>query len=109
MGSSLSNLLDARSLVERQHHRPRHGIGHAEAAVQQIAADNLAAWKDSGVVMTLKWHSAEDPDVCATCRARHGTVPKIADAEIGVNLPPHSACSSARCRCHFRPWVFSIG
>jgi len=75
---------------------------------QQTAADNLAAWKASGVVKTLKWYSAADADVCATCRAHHGAVLNLSDAEIGVNLPPHPGCSSARCRCYFRPWDISI-
>jgi len=50
--------------------------------VQQTTAHNLAAWKDSGVVKTLKYYSAEDADVCATCRAHHGAILNISDSEI---------------------------
>jgi hypothetical protein len=42
--------------------------------VQQTAAHNLAAWKASGVVKTLKWYTAQDTDVCAACQARSGAV-----------------------------------
>ena len=41
--------------------------------VQQTAAHNLAAWKDSGVVKTLKYYSARMP-TCAR-RAEHTTAP----------------------------------
>ena len=53
--------------------------------VQQTAAQNLIAWKASGVVKALRWYSAEDADACAPCRARHGAVVNTADAAIGVN------------------------
>jgi SPP1 gp7 family putative phage head morphogenesis protein len=76
--------------------------------VQQTAVQNLIAWKVSGVVKTLRWYSAEDADACAPCRARHGAVVNTADAAIGVNLPPLSTCSSARCRCYFRPSGISL-
>jgi len=35
--------------------------------IQETAAQNLTAWKNSGVVKTLKFFSAEDADVCAAC------------------------------------------
>jgi len=76
--------------------------------VQQTTAHNLAAWKDSGVVKTLKYYSAEDADVCATCRAHHGAILNISDSEIAVNLPRLPTCSSKRCLCYFRPWDISI-
>jgi hypothetical protein len=76
--------------------------------VQQTAAENLAAWKASGVVKTLRWYSAEDTDVCAACKAQHAIVVDVSDAEISVNLPPLLACSSTRCRCYFRPCEVSI-
>jgi len=76
--------------------------------VQESAATNLTAWMNSDVVKTLKYFSAEDADVWALCRAHHGTIVKTADAEIGVNLPPLSNCSSPRCRCYFRPCNISI-
>jgi len=76
--------------------------------VQETAAQNLATWKTSGVVKTVKYYGAQDTDVCAACRARHGVVVNISEAEIGTNLPPLPACSSGRCRCYFRPWDVSI-
>jgi hypothetical protein len=76
--------------------------------IQQTGADNLAAWKNSGVMKVPKYYSAEDADVCASCRAHHGAIVSISEAEIGVNLPPLPTCSSARCRYYFRPWDISI-
>ena len=76
--------------------------------VQQAAVLNLAAWKASGVVKTLKYYSADDANVCAACKAHHGGVVSIWDAEIGANLPPLPDCSSRRCRCYFRPEDVSI-
>ena len=76
--------------------------------VQQTAVHNLAAWKQSGVVKTLKYFSAEDADVWAACKARHGVLVDIAEAEIGVTLAPLPAFSSTRCRCYFRPWDVPI-
>ena len=78
------------------------------ALVQRANADNLAAWKHSGVVNSLKWYSAEDEDVCPACRAHDGRIIPISDAKLGVNLPPHEACISTRCRCYFRPSDISI-
>ena len=76
--------------------------------IHETAAQNLLAWKNSGVVKTLKYFSAEDEDACASCRAHDGTIITIADAEISVNLPPLLTCSSSRCRCYFRPRDISI-
>ena len=76
--------------------------------VQQIAVDNLAAWKASRVVKTPKWYTAPDADVCAPCRSHHGAVVNVSDADIAVTLPPLPACSSTRCRCYFRPCDISI-
>ena len=76
--------------------------------VQETAAHNLAAWKTSGVVKILKCYSADDAHVCATCRAHHGAVVNVSNTTIGVDLPPHPACSSRRCRCYFRPWDVSV-
>ncbi len=76
--------------------------------VQQTAADNLAAWKASGVLKTLRRYSAEHADVCAPCRAPRGVVINLSEAEIGVALPPLPGCSSTRCRCYFRPWDISV-
>jgi SPP1 gp7 family putative phage head morphogenesis protein len=76
--------------------------------LREVATGNLHAWKESGVVKTLKYYSAEDTDVCAPCRQRHGTIVMIADGWIGGNLPPIDACVSGRCRCYFRPWDVSL-
>jgi hypothetical protein len=77
------------------------------AFVQETAAANLAAWKRSGVVKTLKCYSAEDHDVCETCRHHDGNIIKIEEAVIGVNIPKFDACSCVQCRCYFRPWDIS--
>ena len=76
--------------------------------IHETAAQNLTAWRNSGVIKALKFLSADDPDVYVRCRALHGAIVSISDAEIGVNLPPLPACSSARCRCYFQPWDISI-
>jgi SPP1 gp7 family putative phage head morphogenesis protein len=77
------------------------------ALVKATASQNLAAWKKSGVVKTLKCYSAEDDDVCATCRQRHGSIVQIEEAVIGVNIPKFGDCARAQCRCYFRPWDIS--
>jgi SPP1 gp7 family putative phage head morphogenesis protein len=69
-----------------------------------IGSKNLDAWRASGVVKTVKYYSAEDDDVCAECKKRHGSIIGIDDAKMGVNLPPLDVCSGKRCRCYFRPW-----
>jgi hypothetical protein len=72
-----------------------------------LARNNLDAWRASGVVKTLKHYTAEDAGVCAERSNRHGSITAIGDAEVGVNLPPVHACSNGRCRCYFRPWDIS--
>jgi hypothetical protein len=76
--------------------------------IYETAAQNLAAWKRSGVVKTLKCYSAEDDDVCETCRQHDGNIVKIEEAVIGVYIPKFDNCSSNQCRCYFRPWDISI-
>jgi hypothetical protein len=39
--------------------------------LSDIGNKNLAAWRASGIVKTLKYYSAEDAAVCAECRERH--------------------------------------
>ena len=73
-----------------------------------VASANLAAWRASGVVKTLKFYSAEDADVCTECATQHGTIVNIADGKVGVNLPPLKTCERIRCRCYFRPWDVSL-
>jgi SPP1 gp7 family putative phage head morphogenesis protein len=77
------------------------------ALVKETALSNLIAWKKSGVVKSLKYYSAEDVDVCAACKAHHGSIVTIEDGTVGVNLPPLGACSCAKCRCYLRPWDIS--
>ena len=64
--------------------------------VREIATGNLNAWKEAGVVKTLKYCSAEDTEVCAPCRQHHGTIVMSADGWIGGNLPPIDAYVSLR-------------
>jgi NAD+--asparagine ADP-ribosyltransferase len=80
--------------------------GHS--GLREIAEKNLVAWKQSGVVKTLKFYSADDGEACGACQQQHGKVVAVADGEIGLNLPPLDACTNARCRCYFRPWDVSV-
>jgi len=77
------------------------------ALVQETAAANLAAWTRSGVVKTLMCYSAQDDDVCQTCREHQGRIVKIDEATIGLNIPKFDGCSCIQCRCYFRPWDIS--
>jgi hypothetical protein len=72
--------------------------------VRDIAENNLLAWKQSGVVKTLKFYSADDGETCGLCEDHHGTVVAVEYGVLGLNLPPLDGCTSARCRCYFRPW-----
>jgi hypothetical protein len=47
------------------------------------------------MVKEFKYYSAEDADVCAECRKRHGSIIKIMDGKMGVNLPPSNAWTFA--------------
>jgi SPP1 gp7 family putative phage head morphogenesis protein len=76
--------------------------------LREIATGNLHAWKEFGVVKTLKYYSAEDTEVCAPCRRHHGAIVTIADGRVGQNLPPLDACVNERCRCYFRPSDVSL-
>jgi SPP1 gp7 family putative phage head morphogenesis protein len=76
--------------------------------LREIAVANLDAWKQSGVVKTLKYYSAEDAEVCSQCRQHHGMIVRTDEAVIGSNLPPIDGCLNWRCRCYFRPWDVSL-
>jgi hypothetical protein len=73
-----------------------------------LATTNLAAWRGSGVVKTLKFYSAEDTGVCTECEKQHGAIVNILDGKVGVNLPPLNGCQRDHCRCYFRPWGISL-
>jgi SPP1 gp7 family putative phage head morphogenesis protein len=60
--------------------------------LREIATGNLDAWKASGVVKTLKYYSADDAEVCSSCKQHHGLIVKVDDTAIGKNLPPLGAC-----------------
>jgi SPP1 gp7 family putative phage head morphogenesis protein len=75
--------------------------------VREIAKSNLDAWKRSGV-KTLKFYSADDGEACGACQQQHGKVVAVNDGVVGLNLPPLDACTTARCRCYFRPWDVMI-
>jgi hypothetical protein len=51
-----------------------------DGGLREVAIGNLEAWKQSGVVKTLKYYSAEDAEVCAPCRLHHGAMIAIAAA-----------------------------
>ena len=72
------------------------------ALVKETASHELATWKKSGVVKTLKCCSAEDDDVCATCRLRHGSIVRIEEAVIGVTIPKFDDCACVQCRADAR-------
>jgi hypothetical protein len=82
--------------------------GEQRDQVNEIAKQNLSAWKESDVVKSVKWHTVEDKDVCATCREMSGSIVPITHAHMGANLPPLSSCKSGKCRCYFRPEEVSI-
>jgi SPP1 gp7 family putative phage head morphogenesis protein len=79
-----------------------------DGSLREIATENLNAWKEAGVVKTLKYHSAEDAEDCPPCRRHHGLIVRIDEGAIGKNLPPLDACVNERCRCYFRPWDVSL-
>ena len=47
--------------------------------IQETAAADLATWKQYGLLKTIKCYSVADADVCASWRARHGSVMQITD------------------------------
>lgn len=79
----------------------------------------VEAWKETGVVKTKKWYTAEDERVCESCGPMHGVIVDIEEnffekgdtTETGqeisyddVGFPPlHVAC-----RCYVRPEDISI-
>jgi hypothetical protein len=96
------------------------------AKTESFRAANFAnkeAWKQSGVVKTLKWYTAEDGSVCQFCSALDDTVIGIDDnfydegstiagkeggtmrANYGdVGAPP----LHPDCRCYVRPEDISV-
>lgn len=78
------------------------------AQAKETAAHNLVAWREGGVVKTLKYYTADDADVCAACWGRHGLVVQIENGTMGDNLPPLAVCESVCCRCYFRPEQVSM-
>jgi SPP1 gp7 family putative phage head morphogenesis protein len=70
---------------------------------------NREAWKQSGVVKTLIWYSAEDNRVCPECEALDGKEISIDDKFFtddysGGEFPPRHP----DCRCYTRPGEVSI-
>lgn len=48
-------------------------IAQTESAFTQSFAD-VSAWKQSGIVESKKWYTAEDERVCVFCGHQHGTI-----------------------------------
>lgn len=58
--------------------RRTDNIARTESARAQTYAD-IAAWKQSGVVIEKRWYTARDERVCKYCSYMDGTVTKVAD------------------------------
>ena len=71
------------------------------ALVNETASRELATWKKSQVVKTLKCYSAEDDGVCATCSQRQGSIVRIEEAVIGATIPKFDDCACVQCLI---PW-----
>jgi len=71
--------------------------------MREIAEKNLLAWKQSGVVKTREFYSADDGDGCGVCQQHHEKVVALVGEVVGLKLPPLDVCTNARCRCDFRP------
>ncbi len=86
-------------------------------SAEQISKDNLAAAKNSGVVKTVKIYTAQDEDICKSCKPWHGKVFSIGKANFEKNIPPFIFCKNPKrfsyqtkngCRCYWRPEEISL-
>ena len=77
-----------------------------QVKAKEIAVHNLQQWKTCGVVNTLKIYVAPLDNVCEFCKEMEGEIIDIADAEMGITIPPFECCRNANtlgCRCRFIP------
>mgnify|MGYP003694007633 CR=1 FL=1 len=79
-----------------------------DGSLREIATENLNAWKEAGVVKTLKYYSAEDAEECAPCRRHHGLIVRIDEERSAKTCRRLMACVNERCRCYCRPWDVSL-
>jgi len=80
-----------------------------ETAIEglELARQNIREWVKSGVVKSLKLRSADDEDVCDSCRQMSGRVFPIETHEqisfVMDNAHVRNCRSQTGCRCHWRP------
>ena len=80
-----------------------------ETAIEglELAHQNIREWVKSGVVKSLKLRSADDEDVCDSCRQMSGRVFSIETHEqisfVMENAHVKNCRSQIGCRCYWRP------
>lgn len=122
-GTNLKELTDAVDGVYSFADARRAGLIAKTESFRAANSANKEAWKQSGVVKTVKWYSAEDAKVCEFCEALDGEEISIDDnfydagdtivgkdggsmtANYGdIEAPP----VHPDCRCYIRPENISI-
>ena len=73
----------------------------------ELARHNIREWVKSGVVKSLKLRSADDEDVCASCKQMSGRIFPIETNEqisfVIDNAHVKNYDSQIGCRCYWRP------
>jgi len=73
----------------------------------ELARHNIREWVKSGVVKSLKLRSADDEDVCASCKQTSGRIFPIETNEqiafVLDNAHVKNCHSQIGCRCYWRP------
>ena len=73
----------------------------------ELARHNIREWVKSGVVKSLKLRSADDEDVCASCKQMSGRIfPIETNKQISFvldNAHVKNCHSQIGCRCYWRP------
>lgn len=102
----IENSLPMESLIDDL--RPWFGTKRAETiarteVTRAYAEGSKAAYRESGVVEKLRWHTRQDEMVCSVCGPLHEETVALEDGEFlpGVMVPP----AHPNCRCYIAPVV----
>jgi HK97 family phage portal protein len=103
-GTNLQKLTDAVEGVYSFADERRAGLIAQTEAYRTSNWANREAWRESGVVTTVRWYTAEDQRVCPDCAALDDMVVGIegkffVDTYADAGIPPRHP----DCRCYLRP------